>query len=151
MSAKSLVWAGAMSALLLGVVGCGGSDGGADAAVLPTAYNSGLAALNTRAGLQSAAFVDLFDPNFLDAGYTKLQLVDNLAQDAASTAVSADLSMFPSASLANASVGNCASSGICTLTGTLTNTDADTTEVPFTAQVMLSNGAYRLLGDQKSS
>jgi hypothetical protein len=140
-----------MGSLVLGLAACGGSDDGADTAALPTAYNSGLAVLNTKAGLQSAAFADLFDPAFLDAGYTKAQLVDNLAQDAASTSVSADLSMFPTASLANASIGNCSSSGICILTATLTNTDADATEVPFTVQVMLSNGSYRLLGDQKSS
>jgi hypothetical protein len=40
---------------------------------------------------------------------------------------------------------------VCTLTGTLTNADADATAVPFSTQVVLESGNYRVLGDQKSS
>jgi hypothetical protein len=118
---------------------------------LTTALNSGLTALATVAGLKSTAFADLFAATFLDAGYTKALIQSNLSQDATALAATADLISFPGLAFSNGAISNCNTSNVCTLTGTLSNKDADVTETPFTTQVLYSNGKYLLLGDQLNS
>ena len=116
-----------------------------------TDYTGGVNALGGYSGLTSTAFVDNFDDAFLDAGYTKAQVRDNLAQEAAASAISPDLSSFPTGQLSDMAITNCDASGVCTLTATLTNSDADATAVTFTTQVKISNGKVRLYGDQKTA
>jgi lipopolysaccharide export system protein LptA len=55
------------------------------------------------------------------------------------------------ASLSEVSIDACDANNVCTLTGTLTNSDADTTSVTFTTQVKITDGKVRLYGDQLSS
>jgi hypothetical protein len=122
------------------------------AAAFATDYGTGLAALNSYGGLTSTAFVDNFDDTFLDAGYAKAQVRDALAQEAAAMLLfSSELSSFPSVKLSAVSVGACDAANVCTLTGTLTNTDADATSVTFTTRLSFVGGKLRLLGDQKQA
>ena len=149
------------ASLLAGVLSaCGGGDDGPPPAAatnattqadFAAAYASGLGALNTSAGLTSTAFADTIDDAFLDAGYTKPVLRDNLAQEAAAMALSTELSSFPMVTLANPVISNCNAADVCTLTATIINADADTTSVAFTTQVKFSAGKLRLYGDQKTS
>jgi hypothetical protein len=115
-------------------------------------YTDGLKTLNTYAGLTSAAFLDLFDATFLDSGNTKPLLSTGLAQEAAAAAASPDLPSFPIVGLSTASISACDTSNVCTLTGTLSNNDVDTsaentTSITFTTRVKYSDGKFRLLGD----
>jgi hypothetical protein len=115
-------------------------------------YSNGLKVLNTYAGLTSSAFLDLFDATFLDSGITKPLLSASLAQEAAAAAASPDLPSFPMAGISNASISACDTSNVCTLTGTLSNNDVDTsvdntTSITFTTRVKFIDGKYRLLGD----
>jgi hypothetical protein len=128
---------------------CGGGDGPDSVAGL-TPYATAIAQTNTAAGLNSSALQSSFASGYLDAGMTQAQLMDALGKDAAGFA-SAESSGLPVASLTDVAIGNCNSNSVCTLTGTLTNSDADATAVPFTTQVVLEGGNYRVLGDQKSS
>ena len=150
----------AATVLAAALAACGGGDDGPPPAAATNAttqsdfvaaYASGIGALNTSAGLTSTAFVDTIDDSFLDAGYTKAALRDNLTQEAAAMAVSTELSSFPAGTLSNATISNCSAADICTLTATLTNADVDTTAVTFTTQVKFSAGKLRLYGDQKTS
>ncbi|NBT77947.1 MAG: hypothetical protein EBT04_05740, partial [Betaproteobacteria bacterium] len=102
-------------------------------------------------GLTSSGFVDLFDDAFLDAGYTKQALKDNLTQESFAVAVAADLSSFPVAALSGVTVAGCDANGVCTLTATVTNTDVDTTTTTYTIPVKFSSGKVRLYGDQKAA
>ncbi|NCV25249.1 MAG: hypothetical protein EBW58_03355, partial [Betaproteobacteria bacterium] len=58
----------------------------------------------------------------------------------------------PQVTLANASVTDCVGTTqgdlICTLSGTLSNQDADVTSVQFTTQLRMADGKLRLYGDQ---
>jgi len=155
-SAVTMAVAGLLVAGLTGCGGGGSSDPNASvssgpAAALVVNYASGLAALNSKQGLQSTTFANLFSSTFLDAGYTRAQLTDNLAKDAASLDGAAAVSLFPNVTLTKTSLDCPAGSNICTLTGTLANSDADLTEATFSTQVINNNGTYQLLGDQKSS
>jgi hypothetical protein len=119
-------------------------------------YTNGLKVLNTYAGLTSTVFVDLFDATFLDAGNTKPLVSASLAQEAAAAAASPDLPSFPMAGLSTASISACDASNVCTLTGTLSNNDVDTsvdntTSIIFTSRVKYSDGKFRLLGDGSAS
>jgi hypothetical protein len=148
---------------LLAACGGGGDGGGSaapsagaaptenDKAVFATNFGAGLNALKTYAGQTSAAFLDLFDDAFLDAGYTKAQLRNNLSQEAAATALGVDVSSFPGVTLSAVTITACDAANVCTLTATLTNADADTTTVSFTTRVSFSNSKFRLLGDQKQT
>jgi len=120
----------------------------AQQAAFATSLIGGLKALNTYGGLTSAGFIDLFDKDFLDAGYTKTEVQANLAQEATALAVAPELSSFPIAMLSNVTITGCNAANICTLTGTVTNTDVDTTAITFTIQVKYSNGKFTLYGDQ---
>lgn len=135
-----------------GLAACGGGGGGgADPAALASSYTASLARMNTASGLTSTSAQDQFASTYLDAGMTKAQVVDALSKDAAALAANGDFSLFPMASVTDVSVGNCSAASVCTMTGTLTNADVDTTSVSFATQIVLENGAWRLYGDQKSS
>ena len=160
-----LLLAGSLLAVL---TACGGgSDGGGQAffplpsggasndtsqqaAAFATDYGSGLAALNSYSGLTNTAFLNNFDDTFLDAGYSKPQVRDAMAQEAAAVLLfSTQLSSFPSVKLSAVTITGCNAANVCTLTATLTNTDVDTTAVTFTTQLSYVGGKFRLLGDQK--
>lgn len=133
--------------------GAGGSnDTTQQAAAFATDYGSGLAALNSYGGLTNTAFLNNFDDAFLDAGYSKPQVRDALAQEAAALLLfSTELSSFPSVKLSAVSITGCNAANVCTLTATLTNSDVDTTAVTFTTQLSYVGGKFRLLGDQKQA
>jgi hypothetical protein len=114
-------------------------------------YNTGVTGLKSFSGLTSAGFIDLFDDAFLDAGYTKQALKDNLTQESFAVAVAADLSSFPVAALSGVTVDGCNASGVCTLTATVTNTDVDTTTTTYSIPVKFSGGKVRLYGDQRAT
>jgi hypothetical protein len=137
--------------------GAGGGAGGStdiaqQAAAFATDYGSGLAALNSYAGLTNTAFLDNFDDTFLDAGYAKPQVRDALTQEAAALLLfSMELSSFPSVKLSAVTITGCNAANVCTLTATLTNSDVDTTAVTFTTQLSYVGGKFRLLGNQKQA
>ena len=150
-------------AALLGLTACGG---GSDAVAPPptdsptnadkqaafvTDFSRFVTTLDTYGGLTNSAAIDLYDDGLLDAGYTKTQLREDFAQEAAAMAVAADLSAYPMGRISAATISACDAANVCTLTATLTNTDADTTTVTFSTQVKYSNGKFRLYGDQKSA
>jgi hypothetical protein len=149
----------AVGSLAVLLTACGGGSNSSPVSPLTStnkqafaaAYNSGLGALGSYAGLTNASFLDLFDGTFLDAGYAKTDVAANLAQESAAMAIAPDLSLYPMASLSGVSIDACDANNVCTLTGTLTNSDADTTSVTFTTQVKISDGKVRLYGDQLSS
>jgi len=120
-------------------------------AAFTASYNAGVAGLKSFSGLTSSAFVDLFDDAFLDAGYTKQALKDNLTQESFAVAVAADLSSFPVATISGVTVAGCDTNGVCTLTATITNADVDTTTTTYTIPVKFSSGKVRLYGDQKAA
>jgi hypothetical protein len=158
MHARHFLHLSVAGSLLAVLAACGDSDSDPAAstdatqqAAFASDYGTALAALGSYGGLTNAALVEQFDDAFLDAGYTKGQLRDNLAQEAAAVAVAPDLSSFPMARLSNVTIGDCDAAGVCTLNATLTNADADTTAVTFTTQVKYGNGRFRLYGDQKSA
>ncbi len=134
----------------------GGGGGGvavdpAKQAAFATDYGSGLGSLNTYSGLTNPAFLDMFDDGFLDAGYTKPQVRENLLKEAAAMAISPDLSSFAAVKLSAVAISDCDAKNICTLTATLTNNDADATSVSFTTRLTFVNGKFRLFGDQKNT
>lgn len=130
----------------------GANDPAQQAGAFATDYGTGLAALNGYGGLTNTAFLDNFDDAFLDAGYTKPQVRDALAQEAAALLLfSTQLSSFPSVKLSAVTITGCNAANVCTLTATLTNTDVDTTSVTFTTQLSFVGGKLRLLGDQKQA
>ncbi|MCR6478260.1 hypothetical protein NU688_19020 [Variovorax sp. ZS18.2.2] len=135
-----------------GGAGGGSNDTTQQAAAFATDYGSGLAALNSYGGLTNSAFLNNFDDTFLDAGYSKPQVRDALAQEAAALLLfSTELSSFPSVKLSAVTITGCNAANVCTLTATLTNSDVDTTAVTFTTQLSYVGGKFRLLGDQKQA
>lgn len=169
-----LLLAGSLLAVL---AACGGGGGGGQAIAFPppaggangpqtnpqadpaqqvaafaTSYGTGLAALNSYGGLTNTAFLDNFDDTFLDAGYAKAQVRDAMAQEAAAMLLfSTELSSFPSVKLSAVAISGCDAANVCTLTGTLTNSDVDATSVIFTTRLSFVGGKFRLLGDQKQA
>jgi hypothetical protein len=140
---------------LLSACGGGGSTQTAAPAALTTsfatAYTSGLAGLTSFSGLNSASLADLFDNSFLDAGTNKADVMAALQSEAQAAATSPDFPSFAQVTISDISISNCdGATQVCTLSGTLTNKDVDTTSVPFTTQVKLSDKA-RLFGDQSAS
>jgi hypothetical protein len=157
MTFKNRLRTGAALALLTGLAACGGgssssnNSSSAPPADLAQTYASALAATGTPAGLSSPALKDSFAESFLDAGYTKAELVANVDADALALSQSTEFSAFPQLTLSDATITGCGADNVCTLSGTLTNGDADTTSVPFSVRVIRSDGAYRLHGDQQTS
>jgi hypothetical protein len=141
---------------LLSACGGGGSSGTFQASTAVTtsfasAYTAGLSGLTAFAGLNSTTLADLFDNAFLDSGSTKADVVAALQSEAQAAATSPDFPSFAQITISDISITNCvAATQVCTLSGTLTNKDVDTTSVPFTTQVKLSDKA-RLFGDQSAS
>jgi hypothetical protein len=138
---------------------CGGGDGGSTETTpsatatssFVTSYSTGLSGLSSFAGLNSSAVADVFDSAFLDSGSTKSDVVSALQSEAQAAAVSPDFPSFSQVALSNVTISNCdAATQVCILSGTLTNSDVDTTSVPFTTQVKLSD-KVRLYGDQSKS
>jgi hypothetical protein len=131
---------------------CGGGDGGDDTSTQTTAaYTSSLPQAGSSATLLSASFQDTFAPGYLDAGTTKSQLVADMTQDAAAINAGSEFSGFPAGALSDVSISDCNSAKVCTLTGTLTNNDAETTTVPFSTFVLMDARGVHVLGDQKNS
>jgi hypothetical protein len=157
MQLKKTLGAIGAGALLAGaLVACGGGGGAAGAtqtslaAQAEQAFSTLLSQLGTATGLSSLALGDLFAGNFVDAGFTRAQLLDALKQEAAAMNAAADYSLFPQATVSNVVLTDC-SQDVCTMSGTLTNNDAESTSVPFSTKVSTANGQIKLLGDQQAS
>lgn len=140
--------------ILLGLNGCGGGDSSPTSIeTFKSAYASSLAALNSPAVLAGASVQDLFDTKFLDSGFTRADIVAALNSEGSAIQNASDYSSIPQVTLVNATVSDCVSGPeyLCTLTGTLTNGDADTTSIPFTTKLRFADGKLRLYGDQLAS
>lgn len=135
------------------LVACGG--GSADLAAggqnMASYLNATLSNLSTWAGLSTPATLENFDVSYLDAGYTRAMLAMDLAANADALQTNPDLSLFPGGTLSNVVIAGCDLKDVCTMKATLTNSDADVTTVDFSTKVVLSKGAFRLLGDQAAS
>jgi hypothetical protein len=174
MNAPKLLKVAVVGSLISILAACGGGDsdvvvGGVGDVTNDTAarsgfissYTAGFDVLNSYGGLVSVAFRDLFDSGFAEGGVTKSQITAALDGEAYALQASPDFPTFPMAKLSKASIGNCdAVTKICTLAGTLSNSDADptgadasaVTEVTFTTQVRYGDDSkIRLLGDQSKS
>lgn len=141
-------------AAALALAACGGGGGGNDNTTTTgtSDYATVLSRLNTTEGLTSASTASVFDSAYLDSGTTKPQVVAALGEEAAALSGSGDHSLFPQATLENATLSDCDANNVCTLRGTLRNNDADDTSVQFSTKVVSTgNGGYRLLGDQLAS
>lgn len=146
------------SSLILSTVltlsACGGSSG-IDIESAVTEFSSkittALADLASITGLNSKALPNLFDEKFLDQGLTKADIVNTLAANATALGTSPELSLFPMASVTNSKLSGCDNNNICNLTGTLTNSDADTTTVDFSTKVIVLGGVVYFYGDQSST
>ena len=132
---------------------CGGGSVDLAAAGQDTAryLNATLGNLSTGAGLSTPATLENFDASYLDAGYTRAMLATDLAAYADALQTNPDLSLFPGGTLSNVVIAGCDLKDVCTMKATLTNSDADVTTVDFSTKVVLSKGAFRLLGDQAAS
>ena len=139
--------------LVVSLAACGGGGPDNKAAVSATvsALNATLSNLSTEAGLASAATPASFDVGYMDAGYTRAMLIAALAANADALKTNPDLSLFPGGTLSNVVIAGCDMKNVCTMTATLTNSDADVTAVDFSTKVVFSDGAYRLLGDQAAA
>ena len=129
---------------------CGGSNP-TEQEVFASKVTPAFASLGTATGLTSTSVVDLFDVKFLDGGTTKSDVKASLDGSAAALADAPDASLFPLATISDIAITNCDSNNVCTLNGTLSNADADRTDVTFTTKVKLANGTYLFLGDQSAS
>jgi len=147
------------SSLILSTVltlsACGGGSNAIDLEVAVTQFStimsSALADLASSTGLNSKALPNLFDEKFLDQGLTKADIVNTLAANATALGTSPELSLFPMASVTNPKLTGCDNNNICNLTGTLTNSDADTTTVDFSTKVIVLGGVVYFYGDQSST
>jgi hypothetical protein len=139
---------------VLTLTACGGSSG-IDIESAVTEFSSkittALADLASSTGLNSKALPNLFDEKFLDGGFTKVDLVNSLSANSTALGTNPDLSLFPMASVTNAKLTGCDTKDICTLTGTLTNSDADITSVEFSTKVLVIAGVAYFYGDQSST
>jgi hypothetical protein len=139
---------------LLTLSACGGGSTTIDLQATATDFSarvsSSLSALTSSAGLKSQALLDLFDEKFLDGGFTRADLVSLLSTNATTLETNPELSLFPMATVTNAKV-TCGDTNICTLTGTITNSDADTTSVDFSTKVLVNTRGVFFYGDQSST
>jgi hypothetical protein len=137
---------------VLAISACGGSTFNVQEAATQFAASltSGLAALTGASGLNSKALPDLFADKFLDGGYTKADVVNTLTANSKALETAPELSLFPLAAITNTTITGCDNS-ICTLNGTLTNSDADTTSVDFSTKVIVIGNAIYFYGDQSST
>lgn len=136
------------------LAGCGGGGGSSPAASTDvsgtgaTTYAALLSQLNTPAGLAGSRADAVFHDDYLDSGMTKPQVIEALSKEGAALSASSEHSLFPQAALSDVQLTGCDANNVCTLTGTLLNSDADNTSIQFSTRVVNSNGTYRLLGDQ---
>ncbi len=141
----------AIAVLSLSACGGGGNDHPApDTALFAARYNTALTAAGTTAGLTSPTVVDVFDEKYLDNGSSRADLMATLAANSQAAATSADLSLFPTGELTNATLSACVDN-VCTLNATLTNTDVDTTTTDFTTKVKILGSVVYLYGDQSAT
>lgn len=149
MNRKSMCRAAVTAALAAaGLAACGGSSS-PDSAI-PNQYVALLPQSASATTLAGTGLQDSFSTAYLDAGTTKPQLVSALAQTAAALQADPNATGFPVASISGATITDCSGS-LCTFSGTLVNSDADATSVPFSTKVIFENGSYRLYGDQQAS
>lgn len=151
-SLRALLGALAAAAALAACGGGGGSSPAGSTDVSSgtgaTTYAALLSQLNTPAGLAGSRADAVFHDDYLDSGMTKPQVIDALAKEGAALSASSEHSLFPQAALSDVQVTGCDANNVCTMTGTLLNSDADNTSIQFSTKVVNSNGTYRLLGDQ---
>ena len=155
---RQLVQLSATTATAFILTACGGGSDAPTAsntsiASFVASYNQGLGSVST---MNMNGFKDMFDDAFLDSGYTKAQVVDNLKQDADSlTANPADLSvsqLYPMYAIEQASVSACDdATGVCQLDATIVNVAPDSTRATLTVPVRFKDGQFRLYGDQKTT
>jgi hypothetical protein len=120
-------------------------------ASLVTRFSDAVTLLTSATGLKDAKIPALFDDTYKEAGYTKANLTADLQSESTSLAANADASLFPITTLKDVTISACDASSVCTLTGTLVNSDVDTTETAVTTKVKKINGEYFFLGDQLAS
>lgn len=119
-----------------------------------SAYTTGLDGTSTAAGLNSADLQDLFDTKYIDSGLNRSDVVAALNGEASAllAAATSGHSGVPRVALSDVSVTNCIDNGngayTCSLTATVTNTDADTTAATLSSSLRMVDGKLRLLGDQ---
>ena len=141
---------------------CGGGNGfagnaqlDANASVFAADFanrvNRMVLGLGTVSGLKDSSILALFDSKYLDAGYTKATLAVDMAANSEALTANSDLSLFPSGTVSNVVIGSCDSQNVCTLSATLTNSDADVTEVNFTTKVISTGNGFVFYGDQNNS
>ena len=140
--------------MVISLAGCGGGSGNA-IDDLRTAYSSAMSGLTTPSVLTGSVLQDLFDLKFLDSGSTRADTLSALAAEASALQAGAGYSSVPQVALSNIDISDCRTvngePNVCTLTATLTNSDADTTSVTFSTLVRQSDGKLRLYGDQSAS
>ncbi len=139
---------------LLTLGACGGTstvDLEAAATRLSTRVGTAFAALTTSDGLNFTAVPTLFATKYLDGGFSRADLVASLTANSTAVGTNPDLSLFPVAAVTNVRLTGCDSNDICTLTGTLTNSDADTTTVDFSTKVIVIADVVYFYGDQSST
>jgi hypothetical protein len=141
--------------LALSACGGNGTSGTVNLDVIAADFSSKISAafadLTSVAGLNAKALTNLFDDKFLDGGSTKAELVSTLTATSTALGTTPELSLFPLASITNVKLTGCDTKDICTLNGTLTNSDADTTTVDFSTKVIVIGGVVYFYGDQSST
>jgi hypothetical protein len=137
---------------VLAISACGGNSINVQEAAkqFTASVTSGIAALTGAAGLNSNALPSLFADKYLDGGYTKADVVSTLAANSTALPTAPELSLFPLAAITNTTISGC-DNNTCTLNGTLTNSDVDTTSVDFSTKVIFIGGVVYFYGDQSST
>lgn len=161
MKTRQVLQLAIVSTLTPFLVACGGNTGTPTASSAATAsvigfvamYNQALSAPQTTT---APVILDLFDDAFLDAGYTKAQVSDNLKQDADSLAANAAQlpadSVYPQLKIAGAAITQCDdATGICLLSSNYVNAGVDGSSVSATVPVRFKDGKFRLYGDQMAT
>jgi len=138
---------------VLAISACGGTNSltlEEVATQFTASVTSGIAALTSAAGLNSNALPSLFADNYKDGGFTKADVVSTLAANSTALPTAPELSLFPLAAISKTTISGC-DNGICTLNGTLTNSDVDTISVDFSTKVIVIGGVVYFYGDQSSA
>jgi hypothetical protein len=156
MNARQLCKFLSIAAALASLASCGSNDTPTASTTsisgFVNAYNQTLASVQT---MNSPTFADLIDDTFLDAGYTKAQMLDSLKQDgdaltANPTVLAADM-LYPMFTIEEASLSQCDDiSGICQMSASYVNVAPDSTRSSAIVPVRFKDGKFRLYGDQKS-
>ena len=122
------------------------------------AYTAGVDGTAKPAVIGAAETQDLYDPAFLDSGFTKTDIIAALTGEATAlpNATTTGHSGVPQVTLSNVVVSNCNNAGpgpiTCSLSASVTNSDVDTTVASLSANLRLSpDGKLRLVGDNIST